>query len=166
MLLALADTHGTTTPRLTDRLREHVERAEVVVHAGDLTTPAVLDAFASAGTLEAVSGNSDDTRVRERLPETRTVEWAGHRFAVAHGHRRDWTSLSLLARQENADVVVVGHTHRPRAEQRGEVGVVNPGSHADPRGGRRSYASFERTEGGVVGRCRSVGGQSLGTVSL
>jgi putative phosphoesterase len=166
MLLALGDTHGTRTPRLSDQLRERIEAAEVVVHTGDFTTPAVLDAFAAAGNLEAVSGNSDDGRVRERLPETRTVEWADRRFVVAHGHRREWTSLSLLARQENADVVVVGHTHRPWAEQRGELGVVNPGSHADPRGREPSYALFERTEGGVVGRCRTVDGLSLGTVEL
>jgi len=166
MLLALADTHGTTTPRLSDGLRERIESAERVVHAGDFTTPAVLDAFTSAGTLDAVSGNSDDTGVRDRLPETRTVDWAGHRLVVAHGHRRDWTSLSLLARQERADAVVVGHTHRPRAERRGELGVINPGSHADPRGGAQSYAILERSERGVVGRCQTVDGQPLDTVRL
>jgi putative phosphoesterase len=166
MLLALADTHGTTTPRLTDHLREQLGAAEMVVHAGDFTTPAALDSFAALGNLRAVFGNSDDPQVRERLPETRTVEWADKQLAVAHGHRRGWTSLSMLARQENADAVVVGHTHRPWAGNRGGVVAVNPGSHADPRGGQGTYAVFERTEGGIVGRCQTVDGRSLETVEL
>jgi hypothetical protein len=166
MLVALADTHGTRRPQLTDHLRDAVERAEVVLHAGDLTTPAVLDVFESFGGLRAVYGNSDDPGVRERLPETSTVEWAGARFVLAHGHRRGGTSLSMLARQERADVTVVGHTHRPSVGERGEVAVVNPGSHADPRGHRATYATFERTERGVAGQCRTVGGQTLETVEL
>jgi putative phosphoesterase len=166
MLVALADTHGTTGPRLTAHLAETVDCAELVVHAGDLTTPAVLDRLESRCELRAVHGNSDSTAVTSRLPETRTVEWADHRFVLAHGHRREWTGLSLLARQERADVVVVGHTHELWVGARGGVGAVNPGSHADPRGGVASYVVFERTEGGVVGRGRTVNGRSLGAVEL
>jgi len=136
MLVALADTHGTTTPRLTDHLREMLGAAEMVVHAGDFTTPAVLEAFEAFGDLRGVFGNSDERAVRERLPETRTVEWADRRLAVEDGHRREWTALSMLARQENADAVVVGHAHRPWVGKRGGMGVLNPGSHVDPRGGR------------------------------
>jgi phosphoesterase, MJ0936 family len=166
MLVALADTHGTRRPRLTDHLRDVLERAEVVLHAGDLTTPAVLDSFESFGGLRAVYGNSDDSEVCERLPETSSLEWAGTRFVLTHGHRRGWTSLSMLARQERGDVVVVGHTHRPSVGERGEMAVVNPGSHADPRGHRATYAAFERTEGGVAGQCRTVNGKTLETVEL
>jgi putative phosphoesterase len=113
-----------------------------------------------------VYGDSDERRVRERLPETRTAEWADRQFVVAHGHRREWTSLSMLARQEKADAVVVGHAHRPWVGERGGRVVLNPGSHADPRGGRATYAVLERTEGGVVGRCRTVDGQPLEAVEL
>lgn len=166
VLVALADTHGTRAPRLTDHLRGVLDRAEVVCHAGDLTTPDVLDALGSVADLRAVYGNSDEPAVRSRLPETRTVEWAGLRFVLAHGHRRDWTSLSMLARQENADVVVVGHTHRLWVGERGGQTVVNPGSHADPRDGRATYVLFEQTEGGVAGYGRTVGGAPVETVGL
>jgi phosphoesterase, MJ0936 family len=166
VLVALADTHGTTTPRLTDHLRGVLDSADIVCHAGDLTTSAVLDALGSVADLRAVHGNSDEPTVQSRLPETRTVEWGGRRFVLAHSHRRDWTSLSLLARQENADVVVVGHTHRLWLGERGGQAVVNPGSHADPRDGRATYVLFERTEGGVVGHGRTVGGAPIETVEL
>ena len=166
MLVALADTHGVTTPRLTDHLRRVLDEAELIVHAGDLTTTRVHEAFDAFGGVRAVAGNSDDPALAEKLPETRTIEWGDRRFTVAHGHRRGWTGLSMLARQERSDVVVVGHTHRAWFEARSGVVVVNPGSHADPRGERGTYASFERSESGVVGQCRTVDGCALETVRL
>ena len=166
MLVALSDTHATTTPRLTDHLQGTLDRAAVVVHAGDFTTAAVLDAFEARVDLRGVYGNSDERKVCARLPETRTVEWAERRVVLVHGHRHDWTSLSLLARQEAADAVVMGHTHRPGIERRDGAVAVNPGSHADPRGRHATYALFERTESGVVGQIRTVDGQPLETVEL
>lgn len=145
MLVALADTHSTTALQLTPHLREHVEEADLLVHAGDFITEEVFDGFEELATeLVAVHGNSDTRWLRDRLPETATARWAGRRVLVAHGHRHDGTSLSLLARQESADVVVTGHTHRPKIGSLGEVVHVNPGSHAQPRGNRAAYAVFQR----------------------
>lgn len=179
MLVALSDTHGTDDPRLTAHLRGVLREAELVVHTGDFTTPAVLESFETeARRFVAVYGNSDSTAICERLPETRTVEWGGRRFVLAHGHRHDRTALSLLARQEQADIAVVGHTHRPGIQEWGERQqesgmwqgnnpvVVNPGSHADPREGQPTYAAFEQTEGGMVAMLCLDGGQAFETVEL
>ena len=149
-LIALADTHGIDDPRLSAHLRETISRADHLVHAGDFTTSAVLDAFEGFAPLTAVCGNSDSDGVCERLPTKATLDWAGHRVVVVHGHRHDRTSLPLFARQEQADIVVVGHTHRP-ALHSGETLMVNPGSHTVPRGGDPTYARFEQTGDGIVG---------------
>ncbi|MEF8855624.1 MAG: YfcE family phosphodiesterase, partial [Haloarculaceae archaeon] len=138
MLAVIADTHGTDDPRLAGRAAEAVEAAEAVLHAGDFTTQAVYDAFelaAEPGSLHAVAGNRDDPALRQQLPATATVEALDRRFVLAHGHEHDRTALSLLARQEEADCVIVGHSHRYGIADLGEVTLVNPGSHADPRGG-------------------------------
>lgn len=167
MLVALSDTHAETDPPLTPHLETALRTASTVVHAGDFTTPAVLDAVASrTRALVAVHGNRDTPAVTARLPATATLAWAGNRILVVHGHRHDSTSLSLLARQEDADVVVTGHSHRQGLEQVGDTTVVNPGSHAEPRGGRPGYATFEGT--GQEGRCvlRSVAGDRVGAVDL
>ncbi|MFB6232641.1 MAG: metallophosphoesterase family protein, partial [Haloarculaceae archaeon] len=96
MLLALADTHGRDGPRLTDHLRERLAAAECVVHAGDFTTAATLDAFeALTDRLVAVHGNSDTSAVRARLPAVATAEALGRRWLVVHGHDHHRTSLSL-----------------------------------------------------------------------
>lgn len=162
MLLALSDTHRTESPSLTEHLASVIDGADIVVHAGDFTTPTVLDAFQEPATLRGVWGNSDEPGVRDRLPETRTVEWADRRLVVAHGHRHDPTSLSLLARQAAASIAIVGHTHRGTITTHGDITVVNPGSHAEPRGGTPTYARFERAENGVVVRLQTVTGEETG----
>lgn len=150
MLVAVSDTHQTNDPDLPAAIRSAIEDAEGLLHTGDFTTPSVLDAFEALGTdLVAVSGNRDTGAVLERLPKTTTTEWAGRRFLLAHGHEHDATALSLLARQEEADVIVTGHTHRPVIDTVGEFPHVNPGSYADPRRYRPAYATFEETAEGL-----------------
>ncbi len=167
MFVVLSDTHATDDPALTDHLREQIEDADLVIHAGDFTTPAVLDSFeAFADRLVAVHGNADSTPVRERLPAIQTVEALGLQFLVVHGHEHAETQLSLLARQEAADVVVLGHTHRPGIGQRGSLIVLNPGSHADPRGSQPAYAAVGQASGNVEAHLRSPAGESLERRSL
>lgn len=166
MLVALSDTHGDASPGLTDHLRGTVDSASLVLHAGDFTTAAVLDAFESLSELVAVAGNSDTASVRARLPETQVVERFDRRFLVVHGHRHDSTALSLLGRQENADVGIVGHTHSPGVDHVGGMTVVNPGSHADPRGSRPTYAAFEQAADQLELQLRTVGGRVVDAVRV
>lgn len=167
VLVALSDTHATDDPALSDRLRADLSRAETAVHAGDFTTGAVLDAFERlADGLVAVHGNSDSAAVRARLPAVATVAALGARFLVVHGHEHDGTSLPLLARQERADVVLAGHTHRAGVDHVGDLTVVHVGSHADPRGSRPTYATFGQADGGIRGAIRTPGGDVLRTVRI
>jgi putative phosphoesterase len=167
MLVVLSDTHATDDPALTDHLREQLAAADLVIHAGDFTTPAVLDRFEDlTDRLVAVHGNADSVAVRERLPATETVETLGLRLLVVHGHEHTETRLSLLARQEGADVVVLGHTHRPGIGQLGGVTVLNPGSHADPRGSQPAYATVGQASGDVEAHLRSPAGELLERHSL
>jgi putative phosphoesterase len=114
----------------------------MIVHAGDFTTLDVLDALESRGPVHAVAGNNDSPAVRDRLPDERIVEWAGLKIAVAHGHQRTDTALSMFGRQARADLVVVGHSHAPEFRD-GIVPILNPGSHADPRWNRPAHAELE-----------------------
>lgn len=150
MIAVVSDTHGTDGHRLDGRTAEAVRRADAVVHAGDFTTAAVLEAFESeADRLVAVSGNNDEPAVRGRLPERRVADVGGLRVAVVHGDDRGDQALALLGREAGADLVVSGHSHRPGYADAGAVGLLNPGSHADPRQFRPGHAELS-VEGGTL----------------
>ncbi|TKX79125.1 metallophosphoesterase [Halorubrum sp. SD626R] len=144
MLVVVSDTHAREESKLQGRTAEAVREADLVVHAGDFYREPVLDAFESAArALRAVYGNNDDAAIRDRLPEVRMVEYAGVRFAVTHRHRSGDTGLVMLGRGRDADAVICGHSHRPRFDDSGGLPIVNPGSHAQPRGNRPAHAELE-----------------------
>ncbi|MGZ0748482.1 metallophosphoesterase [Haloparvum sp. AD34] len=147
MLTVVSDTHATEDHRLEGRTLEAVREANLVVHAGDFYTETVLDAFyEEADTLRAVYGNNDDSATRERLPEERVVEYAGIRFGVTHRRRGGATALALFGRERDADAVIFGHSHRPTFDDSGAIPLLNPGSHAQPRGNRPAHAELAQIE--------------------
>jgi hypothetical protein len=155
MLVVVSDTHARSGHKLTGRTLEAVREADVVVHAGDFNREPVLDAFHDVATeLHGVSGNTDSQAIRDRLPVARNLEYEGVRFAVTHTREGGPMALSLFGRERGADVVVSGHSHRPTLDVSGEVTLLNPGSHAQPRGNRPGHAELEPVSGGL--RCRLV----------
>jgi putative phosphoesterase len=152
MLVVVSDTHGRTDHRMEGRTLEAVREAELVLHAGDFLTRAVLAGFETeAAELRAVHGNNDPTELRERLPADRVVEWDGLRIAMTHGHEHSDVALSMLGRQAMADLVVVGHSHKPGFDGDRDPPVLNPGSHADPRWHRPAHAELRAGGDGELG---------------
>lgn len=165
MLVVLADTHGTDDPRLDGRTAEAVAAADRIVHAGDLTTERVLAALGDRAPTHAVHGNADGAAVRERLPPTRTLTHGGVRIVVTHTHEGGATALSLLGRSEGAALVVTGHTHQPSVVE-GTPTLLNPGSHAEPRGGPATHAELRATDAGLAGEIRSVDGEVIARIEV
>lgn len=162
MLVVLSDTHGRDSPRLEGRTEDAVEEAGVVVHAGDYTTEAVLDAFEARCDLRGVYGNNDPPAVRKRVPAERVVEWGDLRIAVAHGHRRSETVLALFGRQSNADLVVHGHSHDPAF-----VGSESADSESGGPAGPESGEPADSGRGGPAGPGNGGGsGRGAGAVPL
>ena len=162
MLVVVSDTHGRDDHRLAGRTRDAVETAELVVHAGDFTTERVLDAFREvAASVRGVHGNRDEQGVRDRLPPALTLSYGGVRIAVTHRRRGGDTGLRMFGRERGAEVVAHGHTHQPRVTDAGAVTLLNPGSHASPRGAPPAHAELEAGENGLVGRLVTVDGDVL-----
>jgi len=160
VIVVVSDTHGKNDHRLAGRTAKAVREAELVIHAGDFTTVAVFEVFErESATLRAVYGNNDSRELEDRLPATRVIDLAKAgldsdvRIALCHGHEHDRTSLPLFGRSEGADIVVSGHSHRPAVTKAGDLCLLNPGSHADPRWNRPAHAELDVTaEGGLAGR--------------
>lgn len=143
MIAICSDTHSRHDHELEGAMLEAVTEAELVIHAGDFTSVAALEAFDQVcGDLAAVHGNADDRPVRQRLPTRRTVEADGVRIAVVHRPRGGETGLSSYGQAEDADIVVFGHTHQPTLRTTPNCVLCNPGSHAAPRGNRPGYATL------------------------
>lgn len=159
MIVVVSDTHRTERPGLEGHLAEAVSRADRVIHAGDFTTEAVLDGFHEVtDTLLAVAGNRDVPAVADRLPSARTLDLHGFTVALTHTQAGGQTGLSYFGAERDADLVVSGHTHRPHVVSGDGPALLNPGSHADPRGGEPTYATLEVAEGTLVGTIRTVSG--------
>lgn len=151
MIVVLSDTHGRDGTRLAGRALEAVSEADVVLHCGDFITESVVDAFYEhAPEFYGVYGNVDDDDVQDRLPSERTVELDGVTVAMRHKPEGGDTGLAMFGRERDADLVFHGHTHQPRVSDTGDIVIVNPGSHADPRGNPAAHAELTLHGGGQL----------------
>lgn len=153
----VADTHGWLRPEIF-RAFDGVDR---VIHAGDVEDPAHLRDLEAIAPLTAVAGNVDGPAVRSVVPEQASVEVAGVRVAVIHGHQVHPDYERLVGRFPDARVIVHGHTHVPRCLEVGDVLVVNPGAAGrSQRGHAPSVAVLEVTGGAVAVRYVELEGGS------
>jgi putative phosphoesterase len=159
MIVVLSDTHRHERPGLAGPLAEAVTDADRVIHAGDFTTEAVLDGFQERSEeFFGVTGNRDDPAVAQRLPSARTVTLGPITAAVTHRQEGGETGLRYFGEERDADLVVSGHTHAPHVLDGEGPLLLNPGSHADPRGGTATYATLERAGDGLDGAIHATSG--------
>jgi uncharacterized protein len=112
-----------------------LEQADVILHAGDFVTIAVLEELRGLAPVDGVVGNMDEPVLREILPKRQVVEIEDVRIGIVHvpgpsvgrGER-------LVSKFPGCEAVVYGHTHRPEVAQVGDVWVLNPGSPTERRG--------------------------------
>jgi uncharacterized protein len=129
----IADTHMPRRARtLPESLIPHLERADLILHAGDLMDPTLLEELAAYAPIRAVRGNLDPPEAR--LPETLEFEFGGARVAMTHdsGTKRGRRSR-MRRRFPEARVVVFGHSHVPWLEDQDGFLLLNPGSPTDRR---------------------------------
>ena len=139
----ISDTHSLLRPQARDALAD----CHHILHAGDVGDDAILDALHAIAPLTAVRGNNDRSGQAARLPARAVVELGGVRFCVLH----DLADVDAGISAACIDVVVSGHSHRPRIDERGGVLYVNPGS-AGPRRFRLPVSVAQLTiAGGKVG---------------
>lgn len=132
----ISDTHlGALTPELLAVLEDHLSDAAFVIHAGDVTSPLVLEELEARGwDVRAVQGNMD-TFLGPDVPQKRVLDLEGLRVGVAHG----WGPPSGIRQrvlslfQERPDILVYGHTHHPDDTVEQQVRFINPGSPTDRR---------------------------------
>ncbi|MCU1353281.1 MAG: Phosphoesterase [Acidimicrobiales bacterium] len=130
-VVVLADTHVglRSARRLPDAAYAHLAEADVVLHAGDLVSPDLLDELAGFAPVHAVLGNNDHELVGA-LPEALELDLGGVPVAMVHDSGPSKGRPARLRRRfPAADIVVFGHSHLP-CDELGQDGqrLFNPGS--------------------------------------
>jgi uncharacterized protein len=118
----ISDTHGLLRPEAVDALRG----SDLIIHAGDVGGPEILEQLRFIAPVVAVRGNVDSGRWALSLPHSEVAEFEGHAIHVRH------IVNDIVALPDGISAVVYGHSHKPSIEDRGGVLYLNPGS-AGPR---------------------------------
>jgi|SRR5690349_632657 putative phosphoesterase len=123
----ISDTHGLVRPAVHEALKG----VQLILHAGDVGGPEILEELRLIAPVRAVFGNTDPPGAAY-LTESIDVEIDGLRIHVSHGDEVGSPTPERLAARYDSDVVVYGHSHRQMVTQLNGQLFVNPGA-AGPR---------------------------------
>jgi putative phosphoesterase len=155
LAVVIADTHlPRGSRRLSHACVEYLRRAELILHAGDLTSAAFLEELCAFGApVHAVCGNADEPALRSALPVEAVVDAGSARIAMVHdAGPRPGREQRLVKRFAGCDAVVYGHTHLPQVERVDGVWILNPGSPTERR--RAAFRSLLVLEVDAAGTIR------------
>lgn len=179
----VADSHvGEFIDAMPAAAADALRGCDVILHAGDLSTTAAIDALEAVAPVVAVRGDHDIGL--DHLPRRLVVDVGGWRIGLTHGsHGRPWdtgTTLAqcaagrrlaweqtlhrhLVATLGRVDAVVYGHWHVAAVGTVGSVLCVNPGAvcpWGSLEGGRGRRAGYDGLADRVVRRFRTVMGSA------
>jgi uncharacterized protein len=120
----ISDTHGLLRPEAVAALQE----SQLILHAGDVGDPEILEQLRAIAPTVAVRGNVDNGEWAASLPLSTIVGVGEMRVYMLH----DITALDLDPVSAGVAAVIFGHSHRPSSERRRGVLFLNPGA-AGPR---------------------------------
>jgi putative phosphoesterase len=120
----ISDTHGLLRPAALLAMGG----ADLIIHAGDVGDPRILDQLEKLAPVVAVRGNIDTAIWAKRLPVTAVADAGGVKIYILHSI----ADLDLAPSAAGFSIVVSGHSHKPVQAQRDGVTYINPGS-AGPR---------------------------------
>jgi len=143
----ISDTHGLVRPSA----KQFLQGSDLIIHGGDICHADVLTELSAIAPVTAVRGNNDKGAWADKLQETEFIQVGEIFIYVIH----DLAELDIDPEGAGVRVVVSGHSHRPRIEQKGSVLYVNPGS-AGPRRFRLPISVAELTVNGTSACARVV----------
>jgi uncharacterized protein len=120
----ISDTHGLLRPEAVAAL----QGSDLIIHAGDVGKPEVIDALREIAPTLVVRGNIDKAHWAQSLPMSELVTVGENYLFVLH----EIAQLDLDPATAGFAAVVFGHSHVPSIEARDGVLFLNPGS-AGPR---------------------------------
>ncbi len=139
----ISDTHGL----LRLEALEVLEGVDLIVHAGDIGSPQIIDALRELAPVFAIRGNIDRSNWADQFSATEIVEVDDLLLYVLH----DLGQLDLDPAAAGFRVVIHGHSHDPKIAEKQGVVYLNPGS-AGPRRLRLPISMARMVVGDVEGQ--------------
>ncbi len=119
----ISDTHLPSSIREPwPEVAQAFSQVDLILHAGDIVTPRILDWLEDIAPVMAALGNNDFGMDDPRVRPVQTLDIEGWRLGLIH----DVTFGVQFKRP--VDIVVSGHTHYERLTHLDGVVHVNPGS--------------------------------------
>jgi putative phosphoesterase len=128
-VIALSDSHTSTLSKLPAALRQALEDADLIIHAGDHTESSLLDELRQLGDVLAVAGNMDSTAIKIQLPRRQLVTFGGRTIGLTHGSGapRGIEDRVRKTFPEDPDLIVFGHSHVSFTGIVAGALMINPG---------------------------------------
>ena len=150
LAVVIADTHLPRRAKaLPIDLLAHLERVDLILHAGDVMVGDLLHELRAYAPVRAVRGNLDPPDLE--LPETLEFDFGGAKVAMIHDSgRKQGRRARMRRRFPDARAVVFGHSHVPFLEDEDDFMLLNPGSPTDKRRQpHHTFALLHAAEGSV-----------------
>ena len=138
----ISDTHGYVTPSALQAFAD----TDLIIHAGDIGEPDVLNTLKKIAPLVAVRGNMDSGKWANRLPQEETVQIGSVSIRVIHDVHRLRVDTDCAA----ANAIVFGHSHRRIARETHGIFYLNPGSASYPKYGDSASVALLRLHAGKI----------------
>ena len=132
----MSDTHlPRGSRRLPARCVELLRAADLILHAGDVTTVSAYEELTALGPpVRAVRGNVDEPALASLLPERVVVDVGQARIGlVPDGGPRPGRRARLASWFPSCHAAVYGHSHLPEVERHEGLWILNPGSPTERR---------------------------------
>jgi putative phosphoesterase len=123
----ISDTHGL----LRSEVMKSFKGVDLILHAGDVGDPEVIDHLETVAPVVAVRGNMDYGSWADRLPASKSLIIGKTKLFLIHDI--EWIDRQMEL--QNYQVIITGHTHRPLIDEKDNVLFLNPGSAGHKRQG-------------------------------
>ncbi len=123
----ISDTHGLLRPEVMKAFKG----VDLILHAGDVGDPEVIDHLESVAPVVVVRGNMDYGSWADQLPVSKSLIIGKTKLFLIHDI--EWIDRQMVL--QSYQVIITGHTHRPLIDDKNEVLFFNPGSAGHQRHG-------------------------------
>ncbi|MGU9539706.1 metallophosphoesterase [Clostridium tepidum] len=128
----ISDTHmDKHTKKIEKLIDKSFKDVDLIIHLGDFTSPRVLEKIKKKKKVIGVWGNNDRSGLRKELKEKEIVTLNGYKVGLFHGHGTEKNTLDKvynIFKDDNVDIILFGHSHKPMIKTKNKTLIVNPGS--------------------------------------